>query len=330
MAFSEIDRLTPGTELARDAPMFDIVRRFAFASADAPLLTVETARLGAARLCRVVSTGHEISLIEPQHATVLIPRAGRLEIETTRRRLLGGPGDMIVLTPNARVTAVLPDASGAYRCDVALVPTDAAGRERSLDPPREGAIRAPALEACLPAACGGAGSGLRRYLDFLFHELARADAAAASARAREASAVLLTELLQGLVDDAGEPGPRLLPSGADARLVAAAETIMEARHAEPLAIAAVAGELGVTLRRLQYAFGRVRGTTPRAALNRIRLERARARLARPQEGSTVTQVALDCGFAHVGRFSRAYARAFGEPPSATLRRGTQGRRPARG
>ncbi len=37
-------------------------------------------------------------------------------------------------------------------------------------------------------------------------------------------------------------------------------------------------------------------------------------------GTTVTMVALDCGLAHLGRFSQEYSRKFGEAPSETLRR----------
>ncbi|WP_094783336.1 helix-turn-helix domain-containing protein [Paraburkholderia ribeironis] len=36
--------------------------------------------------------------------------------------------------------------------------------------------------------------------------------------------------------------------------------------------------------------------------------------------TSVTDVALRLGFAHVGRFSADYRAAFGEPPAATLRR----------
>jgi transcriptional regulator GlxA family with amidase domain len=74
----------------------------------------------------------------------------------------------------------------------------------------------------------------------------------------------------------------------------------------------------VGLRSLQLAFRAVQGEEPRATLARFRLEAARARLQSAQEGESVTAIALDCGFAHLGRFAVAYRRAYGERPSETL------------
>ena len=47
-----------------------------------------------------------------------------------------------------------------------------------------------------------------------------------------------------------------------------------------------------------------------------RLELARRRL-RNDPGSSVTEVALSCGFSNQGRFAKAYRAAFGENPSET-------------
>lgn len=79
---------------------------------------------------------------------------------------------------------------------------------------------------------------------------------------------------------------------------------------------------GVGERALHFAFRRHLGTTPAAYLRQRRLERAHADLldATPADGRTVTDIALQHGFAHGGRFAAAYRRRFGEPPSVTLRR----------
>jgi AraC-like DNA-binding protein len=55
-------------------------------------------------------------------------------------------------------------------------------------------------------------------------------------------------------------------------------------------------------------------------LRTARLKQARLQLDAPRPGATVTEVALDCGFTHLGRFSSEYRRRFGELPSQTLRR----------
>jgi len=55
-------------------------------------------------------------------------------------------------------------------------------------------------------------------------------------------------------------------------------------------------------------------------LRRARLDQARADLEAPGRNTSVTIVAYDCGFSHLGRFAQEYARRFGESPSETLRR----------
>lgn len=77
----------------------------------------------------------------------------------------------------------------------------------------------------------------------------------------------------------------------------------------------------VSERTLQYAFREVVGVTPVAYLIRLRLHRVRQALLAAGRGSTtVSAVALDWGFWHLGEFSRAYKECFGELPSDTLRR----------
>lgn len=77
----------------------------------------------------------------------------------------------------------------------------------------------------------------------------------------------------------------------------------------------------ISQRNLQYHFKKVMGITPNAYLYRLRLNRVRSQLLRPTDiNMTVTQVASDWHFWHLGRFSNDYLQLFGELPSATLRR----------
>ena len=75
----------------------------------------------------------------------------------------------------------------------------------------------------------------------------------------------------------------------------------------------------VSERSLYSLFERQVGLSPRDYVRRRKLERVHARL---QLGTarSVTEVALDHGFMHLGRFSEAYRQRFGELPSQTWKR----------
>jgi len=83
----------------------------------------------------------------------------------------------------------------------------------------------------------------------------------------------------------------------------------------------VADYLGISLRSVQAGFRQWRETTPTAFLRQARLQLVRDELLRSGPEANVTTVALRHGFSHLGRFSAQYRSAFGEDPSATLRRG---------
>lgn len=132
--------------------------------------------------------------------------------------------------------------------------------------------------------------------------------------------VLLTLLLHqhphNFSEELARPSPAPVPS-----LVRKAERFM-ADHAEaPIAVSDVAEHLGVSLRTLQAGFRNWRDTTPTAVLRRLRLQRVHEDLLRSDREGDVTTVALRYGFSHLSRFSAHYRSAFGETPSATLRRG---------
>lgn len=78
--------------------------------------------------------------------------------------------------------------------------------------------------------------------------------------------------------------------------------------------------IGVTERTLQLVFKESFGVNPKAWFHRIALNRAHvALLTRPYHKGLVTEVALDFGFEHFGRFSQSYRELFGRSPSETVR-----------
>ena len=91
----------------------------------------------------------------------------------------------------------------------------------------------------------------------------------------------------------------------------------------PLTAIEIAQAAGTSVRSLQRAFRERLGTSPMAYLQQTRLDGVHAELstAGPTDGTTVTDVALRWGFAHLPRFAAAYRRRYGRPPSQTLRDG---------
>ena len=103
-------------------------------------------------------------------------------------------------------------------------------------------------------------------------------------------------------------------------LVRMAEEFLEANAANPVTISDVVAECGCSRRALFNAFRRHRNYTPLQFLTASRLRRARNALLQPSPTDTVSSIATECGFSHLGRFSKAYRELFDENPSKTLSR----------
>jgi len=112
-------------------------------------------------------------------------------------------------------------------------------------------------------------------------------------------------------------GPGWMPPATVRRAAA----FIEARAGQPVTLADIAEQAGVTGRALQYAFRRHYGTTPTGYLRRVRLERAHRELcaADPATGATVAAIARRWGWANPAQFATAYRQRFGQPPGQTLR-----------
>ncbi|MBB5686340.1 AraC family transcriptional regulator [Sphingobium boeckii] len=130
--------------------------------------------------------------------------------------------------------------------------------------------------------------------------------------------VFLTALFSGL-GVIGEPKCGTFAPAAVKR----AEAYIEENIRNEIALGDIASAVGVPVRTLLDSFQRFRGISPMRYLRDRRLDEARDRL-RCDPNLRVTQVALESGFTHLGRFSQAYRLRFGERPS--LRSGTIARR----
>ena len=83
----------------------------------------------------------------------------------------------------------------------------------------------------------------------------------------------------------------------------------------------LARQASMSLRSLYGLFERYAATTPKNYIRQKKLERVNACLSDPTcTVRNVTELAMDYGFLHLGRFSESYRKQFGELPSDTLKR----------
>lgn len=165
----------------------------------------------------------------------------------------------------------------------------------------------------------GAGASLIRLTEALFTELAHPD----SLLANEIGTVPAQELfLQSIIMAATNGGAALARANgkpAAPGSVWRAEEYMRSRADEPLTVEDIADAAGCSVRALQLAFKRFRGSSPMEALRRIRLRLAYEAIMCGDGSLSVTDVAARYGFANAGRFAAEYRRAFGGYPSEALR-----------
>ncbi len=102
------------------------------------------------------------------------------------------------------------------------------------------------------------------------------------------------------------------------RVVVDAMAVMEQRLGEPLTVAALAAETGLSVSRLHAAFRATTGQGPAACLADLRLDRAMALLGQGRLG--IAEIALACGYAEQSALTRALRRRRGMTPGQVRRR----------
>ncbi len=168
----------------------------------------------------------------------------------------------------------------------------------------------------------GAGATIRRLIGSLFNELKQSDSLLTNEiAARSFEEHLMLCLLLGLRHNYSGAIHRQTSSCAP-RNVNRAEEFMHVNVNAPVTIDAIANAAGCSVRALQIAFRRFRGMTPMAALQRFRLEAARADILSDRRTQSLASIAAAYGFTNSGRFSRLFRRTYGVYPSEA--RGNEG------
>lgn len=115
-----------------------------------------------------------------------------------------------------------------------------------------------------------------------------------------------------------KPGSRL--EGRLKKLKQARDYLADHLH-EPVSIADLCGEVGLSRRGVEMLFRDSLGIGPGAYLRHQRLHGVRRSLrAAPPMAGVVKQTAIAWGFWHMGHFSREYRKLFGESPGASVSR----------
>jgi transcriptional regulator GlxA family with amidase domain len=109
-------------------------------------------------------------------------------------------------------------------------------------------------------------------------------------------------------------------------MVARFEAFLEANPNTPLYLPEICAAIGAAERTLRIACEQHLGMGPIRYLTLRRMHLVRRALIQANSSTTVTRIATDHGFWELGRFSVAYHTLFGETPSDTLRRPSDGLR----
>jgi len=124
---------------------------------------------------------------------------------------------------------------------------------------------------------------------------------------------LLEKLMLG-----GAPEPRYTSPPYRHHVARRAYQYMQERIGESLSIRELCSVSRASYGTLEKGFRETYGMSPLAYLRVRRLVLARRELRQPNQQTTVTGVAIQCGFLELGRFSVQYRERFGETPSETL------------
>jgi AraC-like DNA-binding protein len=166
----------------------------------------------------------------------------------------------------------------------------------------------------------GPGTSWRRLVAFLIAELSPSSIYLSTTAARRSLDNTLMSALLFAQPHTYTAELRAKPDGTAPRYVRKAEELLADDPSCVHRISDLAGQLGVSTRSLQAGFMKYRGTTLQEFIREQRLLKARRALMDATSSTRITDVALDAGYTHLGRFAGEYKARYGELPSITLRR----------
>jgi AraC-like DNA-binding protein len=168
-------------------------------------------------------------------------------------------------------------------------------------------------------ATSPAQQGLRRLAFYLAEQLSADDSLLPDVALAELEQALMTAFLCANRHNYSHLLERK-PPGAAPWQVRRVEEFIEANWNRPIRMEDLAAVTGASARSIFRAFRQSRGYSPMMFAKQVRLRRAQQMLRASDASSSVTDIAMACGFGNLGRFSKDYRAAIGESPSQTLNR----------
>jgi AraC-like DNA-binding protein len=247
---------------------------------------------------------------------LLLPLQGQAVTECAGRSAVLDPGTMGVLHPRQRTSMHWgPD------CEMVLleVPRPVLEDVVGATPlTRDGQ-----LTLALPRATPSVGAWWQSVLDMTHNLHQFGDQWLAQPQVQRAMEGFLVAGLRMLFSDPDMPPPMAQPLSANShRALLRALDYIQAHASDRLTVADIASAACVSPRTLEAAFRRRYDQSPLAYVRGVQLDRVHETLrsARAgQRGVQVTDVALENGFTHMGRFAGYYRKRFGCTPTQTLK-----------
>jgi AraC-like DNA-binding protein len=249
---------------------------------------------------------------------VQLPVHGQIEAASAAANITCDTRRAAVFSPTRTDFYLVRSSSSCGRLCLSLTKAGLTGQLAALlgEPPTAPVDFAPAIDLTT-----GYGRSLARYMLMAVADLEQAGSALWSpATMATFEQFIITALLLSHPHNHSH-ALRRLDKAIAPRDVRRAVDFIEANLSETITVADLVAATGVAGRTLFMHFRTFKGVSPMRYLRNARLRQVRQALLRADRGASVTEVATTLGFTHMGRFSIAYRKHFGESPSQTLRSG---------
>ena len=259
---------------------------------------------------------NRISEFTDENYCVMLPVEGSYAIETSKKRVEADSKSITIINPTCPVTL---EASSDYRnvsVRISRNAVDNALVNHTGQRPAE-----PVQFVPQPQLLKDGAEPLRNLIMQVWQECQQNVSVSTFCEVGRELEMLIASMLLMCVPNNYS---RRLPGADEITPSAACETVaqfLKQNAREDIAMDEIIQVSGLAKTSLYTEFNKYYSTTPMMFLRRERLRLARDTLiSASPDSTTVTKVALDCGFTHFSRFACYYKQQFGELPSETLQR----------